>query len=286
VSFAVTDLSARSADGSTFHGISFDVPPGEGVAITSIGPADFLSLLEVLAGLAQPLSGEVRWRQFPGLDPLYDESASVARRYWALRMLREKTGFVSDTVSLINNISIFDNIALPLRYHKSLDEEDADERVDRILHLLEIAEVADDRPAQLPLEVRRRAAIGRALVLDPVVVFLDSPLANLDGRSCEIILTALRVYSEKAGMSIVAMSYDVRPLLSVVSSVVVLHDGKPIEALTKDRLEEGRFPAELERLRRAHSAGAHEERSIEDLAQDPAAARALESRSSNRGASN
>lgn len=245
-------LTVASTDGNEFRDLDLTVERGETLGLTSIGFANFRGLLETLAGLRRPAAGKVVWGGLPALDALYDSRAPLTSRYRALRGLRRTTGYVSDTVSLINNLTVFDNVALPLRYHFNAPERTVEERTEKVLELLGLAALARERPTGLSLGAKRRAALARALILDPTVLFLDSPFSDIDNDSTDFLVSVLTHYSEKVGLAIVVASYEPRQLLSIATRVFVFRGGAIVEALAGEALSENRFPAELARIHAAY----------------------------------
>lgn len=248
-------VDVRTSEGADFHGVDLELGLGEAMAITSIGPADLRALLEVLAGLRAPAAGRVIWERLPALSDLDDETLGLARRYQALRWLRQTHAYVSDSVALLANLTVFENVALPLRYHFNPPERTVRERTERMLAQLGLEAAADERPAWLQLGARRRACVGRALILEPSVLCLDSPLSDIDDDSAGIITSVLLEYLHKVGLSILVTSFEPRPLLSIVSRVLVFRGGRQVAELEGAELDERTFLDRLAELRLAPEPG-------------------------------
>ena len=134
----------------------------------STGKSDFLMLT---AGLTSPAAGS--YRLFGEAMPVF-ESARLATR---LRL-----GVVFDGWRLSNDLTVAENVALPLRYHQNLTEEEASGRVAELLSWTDLAHRANAWPGLLSRAERRRAGLARALMLRPEVLLLDGPLTGLDAR--------------------------------------------------------------------------------------------------------
>ncbi|MEM7232531.1 MAG: ATP-binding cassette domain-containing protein [Planctomycetota bacterium] len=252
LALSTKDLFVRAKQGPAFRGIGLEVSVGEALAITSVGSADLSGLLEVLAGLREPDAGTVRWNRLPALDVLNDPQSGEVDRYRARRWLRQTNAFVSDSVALLNNLTVAENIALPLRYHFNAPENTVRERTETLLAELELEAHATERPAWLSIGVRRRAALGRALILEPTSLFLDAPISDIDEESAAILLSVLAKYSKATKMTTVVASFDCRRLLSLVERVLVIGEGRIVETISGGSLEETKYFERLHELHDAH----------------------------------
>lgn len=237
----VEELSVETNEGPDFQDVGFQLSLGEAAAATSIGPADLGALLEVLAGLKRADKGRVSWNRLPAISILDDASASAYRRYRILRGLRQSNSYVSPSVSLLNHLTIYENIALPLRYHFDPPERVVEERTLRLMDRLKLSEVAGYHPAGLPLGVVRRASVARALILEPTILFLNSPLSAIDNESSDILISALSHFRNKVGLTVLAASYEPRTLLSLVTRLFIFSNGKLNHVLQGEELHESVF---------------------------------------------
>ncbi len=208
---------------AAFREISFEVSEGEAVGITATGAQPLTPLLEVLAGLRPPDAGEVLWG---GTSSLALAAAKTARaRYRLERAIRLAAGFVSPAAPLLQNRTIEENIALPVRYHLAASEEEASSRLERLMDRLGLAEHTGRRPAGLPEGVLRRAAMARALVLEPKVLILESPFSGIERESAKIMADVI-LERRKAGMAFLASAADPPELAGVCTRVLVLDGGR------------------------------------------------------------
>lgn len=132
------------------------------------GKSDFLM---TTAGLMPPADGCYKF--FGSETEIFDESRLADR----LRM-----GFVFDSAQLFPDMTIAENVALPLRYHKNLPPAEAMKVIDGLLELMELKPIADVTPANLPRSWHKRAGLARALATQPEILLLDNPLGGLDAR--------------------------------------------------------------------------------------------------------
>ncbi|MBN1443349.1 MAG: ATP-binding cassette domain-containing protein [Planctomycetes bacterium] len=245
----VLGLCVSTPDGPDIQDLDFRVRAGEAVALTSLGPCDLPTLVEVLSGLRWPDGGTVSRGDLRSAERFHSSQPRL-RSYQSSRKLRITGSLVSPTVSLINNLSLFDNIALPLRYHFAPSEKVVDERTGRLLEALHLTSEARERPAGLARGIVRRTQLARALILEPTVIFLDSFISDIDQESARLIVAALREYLEKGILAVVAAGYDPLPLLPLVSRVLVLFDGRLAGSMEGEDLDEKNFLENMNRLGR------------------------------------
>ena len=207
-----------------FHALDFEVAPGQAIGIAELGSADLGRLLDVLAGLEAPCSGEISW---DGIGSRFlDEAVTSARRYRIERTLRLEVGFLSAKASLLQNRTLEENIALPLLYHFRLPDAEVAGRVLRLVTLLNLDSEAERRPAGLSPGVCRRAELARALILQPKLLILESPFTKVERESVKIMAAALKEFQSERAMGILVASYDPIELALVVSRILVFNDGK------------------------------------------------------------
>jgi ABC-type transporter Mla maintaining outer membrane lipid asymmetry ATPase subunit MlaF len=151
--------------------VNWTVAPGEFWIVAgqqNSGKSDFLM---TTAGLMAPLKGSYNF--FGSETQMFDESRLADR----LRL-----GFVFETAKLFHHLTIAENVALPLQYHKNLPDDAVSREVQMLLELLELTPFADNVPTYVSANWLKRAALARALILKPEVLLLDNPLGGLDTR--------------------------------------------------------------------------------------------------------
>jgi ABC-type transporter Mla maintaining outer membrane lipid asymmetry ATPase subunit MlaF len=203
------------------EGINWMVNAGEFWVVAGpqrSGKSDFLMLA---GGLMSPTRGA--YRCFGAEMPIFEEQRLAER----LRL-----GLVFDGGQLFNQMTVVENVALALRYHENLTRAEAEPRVQAMLELTELSNLANQAPAALARNWQKRAGLARALMLRPDVLLLDNPLARLDARHMNWWLnflgrlargqTALR----DRPMTLVATSESFRPWREHGSHFALLNDGK------------------------------------------------------------
>jgi len=201
--------------------IALTVNPGEFVILLGPTRAGKSLILELCAGLVQPQRGRVRvlgeeWADLP------DE---------ARMKLRMRIGTVLQLPGLLSNMTLFNNVALPLRYHRStLSDRDVDRMVMGHLEALGLAQLRDRFPAQLNPGEIRCAAIARAMVLDQELLLLDDPLGGLDVGMVQRLGEHFASRRQRGPVTVLATMRSYSPFLELADRVAVVRRGR-IEAI-------------------------------------------------------
>ena len=166
----VRDLRVRYGQREILHGINFEVPANETLVILGGSGSGKSTLLRTLVGLETPSSGEIwiRGKNFAGIpEPERDE-------------LRKKMGMSFQSGALFGSMTVGENVALPLREHTELDESTIQIIVRLKLDQVGLSGFENFMPSQLSGGMKKRAAVARALAMDPEILFFDEPSAGLD----------------------------------------------------------------------------------------------------------
>jgi ABC-type transporter Mla maintaining outer membrane lipid asymmetry ATPase subunit MlaF len=207
------------ADGVS--GVSWTVRAGEFWVVAGMhnsGKSDFLT---AAAGLMRAKSGQFRLlgHDVSGTDAMPMD-------------IRLRVGLVFDGGRIIHDLTLIENITLPLRYHEHLDEDAIAARVEEALRLTGLSEWADSPPAALGRNIQKRGGLARALVLHPEILLVDNPVDGLDPRETTWWLGMLRQVA--AGhpflggrpLTLVVASTDLRPWKRLGARFALLNDGR------------------------------------------------------------
>ena len=188
---------------------------GEVVALIGGSGSGKTTLLRLLLGLEVPQAGTVKIFGHP-------LGRCAARD---LERVRYRWGVLFQNGALFSALSVFDNIALPLRELQSVPPDMVKPLV--MLKLAQVGLKPDDaykRPAELSGGMVKRVSLARALILDPQLLFLDEPTAGLDPDSAKQFVKLLRKLRQELGLTVVMVTHDVDTLFAVVDRVAVLAD--------------------------------------------------------------
>ena len=198
--------------------VSFDVQPGEFVAVMGPSGCGKSTLLHLVAGLDRPTEGCVliAGQNLPELD---DRQAT--------RLRRQKIGLVFQFFNLIPVLSAVENVALPITLD-GVKPPEARARAANWLSKIGIADRLAHRPDQLSGGQQQRVAIARALVAEPEIILADEPTGNLDTRAGEEVALLLQQASKEWGRAIIMVTHDPR-IAAYAERIIFLKDGRITE---------------------------------------------------------
>jgi putative ABC transport system ATP-binding protein len=200
------------------RGVSFDVEPGEFVALVGQSGSGKSTLLNMIGGLDQPDAGEV---EVLGIDTL---RASDSKR---ARMRNESIGFVFQAFNLLDHLSVLENVILPAAFtNKSTSH--AEQRGQDSLRRVGLSDFAKRRPGELSGGQKQRVAIARALYGSPKLLLCDEPTGNLDSETGKEVIDFFRELNAKDGVTLVIVTHE-RRVSSVAKRVIAMRDGMLVE---------------------------------------------------------
>lgn len=197
------------------RGAGLAVGAGEMVAVMGASGSGKSTFLHCLAGILAPESGQVRYRRRE-MTTMSDEQRSALRR--------TEFGFVFQFGQLVPELTVRENVALPLRLD-GVNRRKAETMAAQWMDRLEVADVAEQRPGEISGGQSQRSAVARALVADPTVVFADEPTGALDSTSGEHVMTLLSQAARQAGTAIVLVTHEAR-VAAYADREVVIKDGR------------------------------------------------------------
>ena len=200
------------------RGVTFEV--GKGELFTLLGPSGCgkTTTLRCIAGLEQPLAGEIL------IDgrPVFSASGGIF-----IPPERRNIGMVFQSYAIWPHMTVFQNVAYPLA--KEASRADIGERVARILDRLSLGPLADRLAPNLSGGQQQRVALARALVAQPQVLLLDEPLSNLDAKLREQMRFELKALQESFGITTVYVTHDQEEALALSDRIGLMHEGALVE---------------------------------------------------------
>jgi len=228
------DLRKNFDATEVLRGVSFTLAKGETLVVMGGSGAGKTVLLRLVAGLIRPDGG--RLRVFGrNIENLSEE---------ALLPLRRRVGYVFQSAALFDSLSVYENVAYPLREHTSLGEAEIHERVVRNLSVVGLSsDVLPLLPSELSGGMRKRVGIARALSVEPEMLLYDEPTAGLDPTNAKLVADLMLELRGGVCDTAMVVTHDVELARTVADRVAVLIKGR-FEALgPADEVLSGHNPA-------------------------------------------
>jgi phospholipid/cholesterol/gamma-HCH transport system ATP-binding protein len=211
---------------SVAKGLSCGFPRGKVSVLMGGSGAGKSTLLRMVGGLARPDSGRI-------LVAGEDITRMSERE---LFHMRERIGMLFQGGALLDSMTVFDNVALPLREHTRLSDAEVAEAVDRRLAAVGLPDTGKLLPRQLSGGMMRRAALARAIVSDPEIVLCDEPFSGLDPLNVRRIEALLMELNASLGLTLIVTSHHLPSSLRMADQLVFLIDGVAVCGPPKDLL--------------------------------------------------
>ncbi|MSP60521.1 MAG: ATP-binding cassette domain-containing protein [Myxococcales bacterium] len=143
----------------------------------------------------------------------------------ALYPIRKRCAMVFQFATLFDSMTLLENVALPLRHHQKLATAPAESAARKLLEEVHLGDYVDRYPAELGDGMRKRAAIARALTLDPACVLFDEPTTGLDPVSARRVDRLIRELSDHHGVTAIVVSHDLTSIFSIADRVAMVYQG-------------------------------------------------------------
>jgi phospholipid/cholesterol/gamma-HCH transport system ATP-binding protein len=221
----VLELAVKYGEKTVLSNIGFAVYPKEIRVILGTSGCGKTTLLKAIIGLLPPCSGTVKMFGKKLADPDSYEGSEQLRRI----------GVLFQNGALMGSLTVADNIRLPLEMHTGLSRGIIDEMVRIKLGQVELSHAADRLPGELSGGMRKRAALARALAMDPPLLFCDEPSAGLDPVTSAGLDELLLKLRNDLGITIVVVTHELLSIQKIADNILFLDDGR---VLFNGRLEE------------------------------------------------
>ncbi|MEN6628720.1 MAG: ABC transporter ATP-binding protein, partial [Sulfuricella sp.] len=202
----ISDLHFSYGDRPVLKGINLNIPRGKIVAILGVSGCGKSTLLRHVGGQLSPSRGSVK------------VAGQVVHELDndALYAMRRKMGMMFQVSGLFGDLSVFENMAFPMREHTNLSEDMIRDLVLMKLHAVGLRGAHNLMPSELSGGMERRVALARATALDPMLIIYDEPFAGLDPISLNTIANLIRRLNDALGITSIVVTYDVSESLKVV----------------------------------------------------------------------
>ncbi len=219
---AIDHVSKRFGDFTALDDVNFTIRQGEFFSLLGPSGCGKTTLLRIIAGFETPDSGAV----------LFD-----GQNVTPLPPDRRHSNTVFQTYALFPHMTVYENIAFPLRIRK-LAKKTIDEKVREYVHLVQLDSHIDKKPNMLSGGQKQRVAIARALINEPDVLLLDEPLSALDAKLRASLLIDLDSLHDKIGITFIYVTHDQSEALSVSDRIAVINQGRVLQIGTPSEIYE------------------------------------------------
>ncbi len=201
-----------------FDSIDIQVPRGKVTAIMGPSGTGKTTLLKLIGGQLKPDAGQIL------LDG--DNIPTLGRS--ELFIARERMGMLFQSGALFTDMSVFENVAFPIRVHTDLSDDMVRDVVLMKLQAVGLRGAADLMPSELSGGMARRVALARAIALDPDIVMYDEPFTGQDPIAMGVLVNLIRRLNQALGHTSIVVSHDIKETLSIADYVYIVADGRVI----------------------------------------------------------
>jgi phospholipid/cholesterol/gamma-HCH transport system ATP-binding protein len=230
---AVRDVHYAVDNRPIFTGANLTARRGRITAIMGPSGTGKTTLLKLITAQIQPDGGEVT---------VFGQNFALLQSH-EIYALRKRMGMLFQNGALLTDMSVFENVAFPVREHTDMPESLVRMLVLTKLEAVGLRGAADLMPAELSGGMARRVALARAIVMDPEVLIYDEPFVGLDPISLGFILRLIKQMNVALGITSIVVSHDVQELSSIADDSYLLSDGKVIASGTPQALRDSGDPA-------------------------------------------
>ena len=231
----IEDLHATLAGQEVLRGISFRVDKGEFFALIGKSGSGKSVLLKHVAGLMAPLQGRI----------LIDGEVLNGVGLRQLERIRSRFGFVFQSGALFDSMTVYENLAFPLREKLGMEETEIEKRIEESLEQVGLAGVAAKYPAELSGGMVKRTSLARALITNPEIIFFDEPTTGLDPIIAKSIVGLFSTFHKRLNLTGIIVTHQVDEILPIVQKVGMVHEGKIVLA----EVDNGRIRSNNEIIR-------------------------------------
>lgn len=223
----IKNLHKSFGNQAVLRGVNLKINPGQTLALIGGSGKGKSVLLKHIIGLVKPDQGTI----------LIDEQDITCLRGKKLKTLKDRLGIVFQFGALFDSLTVYDNVAFPLKEKTKLSSAQIHERVIKELTNVGLENDLEKFPAHISGGMRKRVALARCLILDPEIIFFDEPTTGLDPVIAASIYKIIRLLQETRKLTALIVSHEIPGIFKVVNRVAMLHDGKIIAEGTPEEIQ-------------------------------------------------
>lgn len=215
--YKLENVSKKYNDKFAVKNFSLTVEPGSITGIVGKSGSGKSTLLKILNFIEQPTEGEIIFED----KEINHVSKKIIRKY------KEKIGMVFQNYNLLNNLNVYQNIALPL---KIINKEDK-HKVNELIEFVGLEDKINSYPAQLSGGEKQRVALARSLVRNPDILLCDEATSSLDEHNTEIIIKMLKNINKEFNITIIFVTHELNVVKQLCEQVCVMEDGQLLDII-------------------------------------------------------
>lgn len=227
----VKDLQKSFGAKAVHRGVSLALAKGETIGLLGNSGTGKSVLLRCLIGLETMDDGEV-WFQGQRID-LFDEAQMLP--------IRTHISYAFQSGALFDSLSVYDNIAYPVREHRRLSDREEELRVREMLQLVHLQDAEHLFPSDLSGGMQKRAGLARAMVLSPDIILYDEPTAGLDPANVENVLEIMRDFKAR-GVAGIFVTHDIPAAKKVCDRLLIIDEGRIAFSGTVSEFDQSPLP--------------------------------------------
>ncbi len=228
----ISDLTFSHGDRLLYDRINLTIPRGKVTAVMGPSGIGKTTLLRLIGGQLKPESGQIL---FDGEDV---PTLSRSRLY----EVRKRMSMLFQSGALFTGMTVFDNVAFPLREHSGLPEELIRTIVMMKLQAVGLRGAAKLMPSELSGGMARRAALARSIALDPDLIMYDEPFVGQDPITMAVLVKLIKELNDALGITSVIVTHDVKEVLSIADYAYIIANRKVVAHGTPEQLREEHNP--------------------------------------------
>lgn len=224
----IENLTFKRGDNVIYDGISLSIKEGQTTAVMGPSGIGKTTLLKLIGGQLMPDSGDIRFR---------GESIPKMKRS-RLFQVRRQMSMLFQSGALFTEMTVFDNIAFPLREHTKLSEQLINTIVLMKLQAVGLRGAAQLMPSELSGGMARRAALARSIALDPQLIMYDEPFAGQDPISMGVLVKLIKELNNALNLTSIVVTHDVNEVMSIADYAYILAEKKIIGSGTPEQIRQ------------------------------------------------
>jgi len=208
------------------NGLNLEIQDGETLTILGPSGSGKTVILKLMIGVLKPDNGEI----------IIDSQNIIYFNTLKFMRLRKKIGFVFQLGALLDSMTVGENIGLFLQMHTKLCKQEIQQKIRQSLEMVDLHDVENLRPEELSGGMLKRAAIARAIAIQPKYLLYDEPTTGLDPKTCQTINNLIIRMQKKLKVTSVVVTHDIDSAVKVSDRIAMLYQGKIVTIERSDRI--------------------------------------------------